>query len=138
MVLREDCVAELNNYIDPLYRSGFVGSHVFKQENLDGKLLTCILEVDALCFRGKATSGSNQPGLPLVITNPECVDFGLIRGLRPKSHFGFKFGTMHAGTDFGRYNVVDELEILKRSTMNPLVLGATSGSDLQYNAVQWC
>ncbi|KAF3581990.1 hypothetical protein DY000_02033180 [Brassica cretica] len=40
----------------------------------------------------------------------------------------FKFGTMHAGTDFGRYNVVDELEILKRSTMNPLVLGATSGS----------
>ncbi|CAF2132230.1 hypothetical protein HID58_012952 [Brassica napus] len=35
MVLREDCVAELNNYIDPL------------PENLDGKLLTRILEVDA-------------------------------------------------------------------------------------------
>ncbi|KAG5407334.1 hypothetical protein IGI04_013453 [Brassica rapa subsp. trilocularis] len=34
MVLREDCVAELNNYIDPL------------PENLDGKLLTRILEVD--------------------------------------------------------------------------------------------
>ncbi|KAG2297617.1 hypothetical protein Bca52824_044286 [Brassica carinata] len=32
LVLREDCVAELNNYIDPL------------PENLDGKLLTRILE----------------------------------------------------------------------------------------------
>ncbi|CAN6817513.1 unnamed protein product, partial [Brassica oleracea] len=35
LVLREDCVAELNNYTDPL------------PENLDGKLLTRILEVDA-------------------------------------------------------------------------------------------
>ncbi|KAF3549097.1 hypothetical protein DY000_02009183 [Brassica cretica] len=127
MVLREDCVAELNNYIDPLYRSGFVGSHVFKQENLDGKLLTCILEVDALCFRGKATSGSNQPGLPLVITNPECVDFGLIRGLRPKSHFGFKFGTMHAGTvtySITQYSGVRKLETVTVAEVNAYVLNS--------------
>ncbi|KAG5393657.1 hypothetical protein IGI04_023620 [Brassica rapa subsp. trilocularis] len=144
MVLREDCVAELNNYIDPLYRSGFVGSHVFKQENLDRKLLTCILEVDAgprvhtaLCFRGKATSGSNQPALPLVITNPECVDFGLIRGLRPKSHFGmiffhleafmFKFGTMHAGTvtyNITQYSGVRKLETVTVTEVNAYVLNS--------------
>ncbi|KAG5383277.1 hypothetical protein IGI04_034747 [Brassica rapa subsp. trilocularis] len=104
MVLQEDCVAELNNYIDPLYRV-----HT------------------AFCFRSNATSGSNQPALPLVITNPECIDFVLIRGLLPKSRFRFKFGTMQAVTVIyyiTQYSGVRKLETVTVAEVNAYVLNS--------------
>ncbi|KAF3507689.1 hypothetical protein F2Q69_00008646 [Brassica cretica] len=108
MVLREDCVAELNNYIDPLYRSGFVGSHVFKQENLDGKLLTCILEVDGF------TQPSVSEARPQVVpTNLDCR--------------WFKFGTMHAGTvtyNITQYSGVRKLETVTVAEVNAYVLNS--------------
>ncbi|KAF2593977.1 hypothetical protein F2Q70_00043473 [Brassica cretica] len=106
MVLREDCVAELNNYIDPLYR--FVGSHVFKQENLDGKLLTCILEVDG--FTQPSVSGARPQVVP---TNLHCR--------------WFKFGTMHAGTvtyNITQYSGVRKLETVTVAEVNAYVLNS--------------
>ncbi|KAG2276958.1 hypothetical protein HID58_086069 [Brassica napus] len=60
-------------------------------------------------------------------TAAECVNFGLIRGLRPKSHFGFKFGTMHAGIvtyNITQYSGVRKMETVTVAEVNAYVLNS--------------
>ncbi|KAL0644483.1 hypothetical protein Bca4012_042773 [Brassica carinata] len=58
-------------------------------------------------------------------TAAECVNFGLIRGLRPKSHFGFKFGTMHAVTyNITQYSGVRKMETVTVAEVNAYVLNS--------------
>ncbi|KAH0909961.1 hypothetical protein HID58_033282 [Brassica napus] len=102
MVLQEDCVAELNNYIDPLYRMT-QGSHslLFQEQRHKWFQPTC--------------------------TAAECIDFVLIRGLLPKSRFRFKFGTMQAVTVIyyiTQYSGVRKLETVTVAEVNAYVLNS--------------